>query len=87
LLTVHGAAVDVTPTEFSLLRALMEKPDPAFTRAELIKNNLGYTYEGLERTLESHIRNLRRKIEANPAQPRYLETVFGVGYRFNRGEP
>lgn len=77
-LDVQGSAVEATPTEFELLRALMENPDHAFTRAELIEQALGYSYEGLERTLDSHIKNLRKKIGAN-----YIETVFGVGYRFN----
>ena len=87
LLSVRGAAVDLTPTEFSILQTLMENADHAFTRTELIEKALGYTYEGMERTLDSHIKNLRKKIEADPAQPRYLETVFGVGYRFNKSEP
>ncbi len=84
-LTVDGEPADVTPTEFALLRALMANPNHAFTRSELIERALGYSYEGLERTLDSHIKNLRRKVEADPAQPRYIETVFGVGYRL-RGE-
>ncbi len=87
LLSVRGAAVDLTPTEFSILQALMENPDHAFTRTELIEKALGYTYEGMERTLDSHIKNLRKKIETDPTQPRYLETVFGVGYRFKKSEP
>ena len=78
---VDGRPVDLTPTEFALLRALMEAPQHAFTRAELIEKALGYAYEGFERTLDSHIKNLRRKVEADPARPRYIETVFGVGYR------
>jgi two-component system alkaline phosphatase synthesis response regulator PhoP len=86
LLSVRGAAVDLTPTEFSVLQALMENPEHAFTRTELIEKALGYTYEGMERTLDSHIKNLRKKIETDPAQPRYLETVFGVGYRFKKSE-
>jgi two-component system alkaline phosphatase synthesis response regulator PhoP len=86
LLSVRGIAVSLTPTEFSILRTLMENPDHAFTRSELIEKVLGYTYEGLDRTLDSHIKNLRKKIEVDPAHPCFLETVFGVGYRFNRGE-
>ncbi|MBP7693922.1 MAG: response regulator transcription factor [Anaerolineales bacterium] len=85
-LGVDGAAVDLTPTEFALLRTLLEAPNHAFTRSELIEKALGYMYEGFERTLDSHIKNLRRKIEADPAQPRYIETVFGVGYRLREGE-
>lgn len=74
---VDGEAVDMTPTEFEVLRVLMESPDHAFTRGELIEQALGYAYEGMERTLDSHIKNLRKKIGANG-----IETVFGVGYRF-----
>jgi len=78
--------MDLTPTEFELLRALMENPGHAFTRSELIEKGLGYTYEGLDRTLDSHIKNLRRKIEPDPSNPTYIQTVYGVGYRL-RGEP
>lgn len=86
-LYVDNQPVDLTPTEFALLRALLEAPNHAFTRAELIEKALGYAYEGFDRTLDSHIKNLRRKIEADPAKPRYIETVFGVGYRLREGEP
>jgi two-component system alkaline phosphatase synthesis response regulator PhoP len=82
----HTAAIDdrpldLTPTEFDLLRVLMQNPERAFTRGELIEKTVGYGYEGLERTVDSHIKNLRKKIEVDPAKPEYLETVFGVGYR------
>jgi two-component system alkaline phosphatase synthesis response regulator PhoP len=73
--------VELTATEFEFLRALMEYPDHAFTRLELIEHALGYEYEGLERTVDSHIKNLRRKIEPDPKKPTYIETVYGVGYR------
>lgn len=79
--SVAGRPVDLTPTEFDLLRALMQHPNRAFTRGELIDVALGYVYEGFERTIDSHIKNLRRKIEPDPANPTYIETVFGVGYR------
>ena len=79
--SVEGRAVETTPTEFALLRALMENPNHAFTRGELIEKALGYNYEGLDRTVDSHIKNLRKKIEGDPSQPEYIETVFGVGYR------
>lgn len=79
---VDGQAVELTATEFDILRALLESPGYAFTRVELIERAMGYTYESLERTLDSHIKNLRRKIELNPRQPRYIQTVYGVGYRF-----
>jgi two-component system alkaline phosphatase synthesis response regulator PhoP len=79
-------SVDLTATEFEFLRALMEHPNHAFTRLELIERALGYEYEGLERTVDSHIKNLRRKIEPDPKNPTYIETVYGVGYRL-QGEP
>ncbi len=82
----HTAAIDdrpldLTPTEFDVLRVMLQNPDRAFTRGELIEKTVGYGYEGLERTVDSHIKNLRKKIEVDPAKPEYLETVFGVGYR------
>ncbi|MBI5652405.1 MAG: response regulator transcription factor [Chloroflexi bacterium] len=79
--SINGTALETTPTEFALLKTLMENPNHAFTRGELIEKSLGYSYEGLERTLDSHIKNLRKKIEDDPTEPEYIETVFGVGYR------
>lgn len=79
--TRGGEPVDLTPTEFALLRAFMENPGHAFTRMELIEKALGYAYEGMDRTIDSHIKNLRRKIEPDPRHPTYIETVYGVGYR------
>ena len=79
--TVAGRAVDLTPTEFDLLRALMENPGYAFTRDELMEKGLGYAYTGMGRTLDSHVKNLRHKIEPDPKNPIYIETVYGVGYR------
>jgi len=78
---LSGQPVELTPTEYDLLRTLMENPGYAFTRLELIEQGLGYEYEGLERTLDSHIKNLRKKIEPDPKQPTYIQTVYGVGYR------
>jgi two-component system, OmpR family, alkaline phosphatase synthesis response regulator PhoP len=85
--TIDQRPLDLTPTEFAVLRVLMQNPDRAFTRGELIEAALGYHYEGLERTIDSHIKNLRKKIEADPSQPQYLETVFGVGYRLTEYQP
>ncbi len=79
--TIDDRPIELTPTEFEVLRVLMQHPDRAFTRGELIDAAVGYGYEGLERTIDSHIKNLRKKIEVDPARPEYLETVFGVGYR------
>jgi len=83
--TRAGQALDVTPTEFDLLKVLMEYPGHAFTRAELIEKGLGYTYDGLDRGIDSHIKNLRKKIEPDPVNPTYIQTVYGVGYRLGIG--
>ncbi|MBC7314933.1 MAG: response regulator transcription factor [Chloroflexi bacterium] len=80
--TVRGEAVSLTPSEFDLLAALMSAPGRVFTRLELLEQVQGTLYEGYERTIDVHIRNLRAKIEPNPKNPRYIETVYGVGYRF-----
>ena len=78
---VDGRSIDLTPTEFSLLRTLMEHAGYVFTRSELVRKGLGANFEGIERTLDSHIRNLRQKIEPDPKNPTYIHTVYGVGYR------
>lgn len=83
--TINDHPLDLTPTEFNLLRVLVENPGHAFTRLELIEKGLGYAYEGLERTVDSHIKNLRKKIGVDPDDPVYIETVYGVGYRL-RGD-
>jgi len=82
---IDGRPVELTPTEFNILQALMENPGHAFTRLELIEK-VGYAYEGMERTLDSHIKNLRKKIEPDPSNPTYIHTVFGVGYRMSLRE-
>jgi DNA-binding response OmpR family regulator len=73
---------DLTPSEFDLLAALMSAPGRAFSRLELLDRLQGTTYEGYERTIDVHVKNLRAKIEPDPSKPRYVETVYGVGYRF-----
>jgi len=78
--------LELTPTEYALLRTLMENVNHVFSRLELIEKALGDDYEGLERTVDSHIKNLRRKVEADIANPTYIETIFGVGYRIRSGE-
>lgn len=80
-LMVNGELVELTPSEFELIRVLMESPGYAFTRDELLEKSLGYSYEGLGRTLDSHIKNLRRKIEPDPRSPVYIQTIYGVGYK------
>jgi DNA-binding response OmpR family regulator len=78
---VEGRPVSLTPSEFELLTALMEAPGRVFSREQLLERLQGNTFEGVERTIDVHIRNLRKKIERDPARPQYIETVFGVGYR------
>lgn len=78
---VQGRLVELTPTEFNLLHTLIEQAGYVFTRAQLISRGLGADYEGIDRTLDSHIRNLRQKIEPDPRNPTYIHTVYGVGYR------
>lgn len=80
-----GQALDLTPTEFNLLAAMAAQPGRTFTRLQLLEISQGTAYEGYERTVDAHIKNLRAKIEADPRHPRYVETVFGVGYRFRKG--
>ncbi len=76
--------IELTPTEFSLLATLAAQPGRAFSRLQLLEASQGAAYEGYERTIDAHIKNLRSKIEPDPKNPRYIETVFGVGYRFAR---
>ncbi len=86
MVEVSGQSVGLTPTEFSLLQALAEYPGHALTRMELIEKGLGYSYDGMDRTVDSHIKNLRRKLGSAGASPDLIETVFGVGYRLRVAE-
>ena len=79
---VGERTVELTPTEFDLLVVLARHPGRVFTRLELLDRVQGYAFEGYERTVDAHVKNLRKKIEPVPRQPRYLLTVFGVGYKF-----
>ena len=80
--TRAGRDLELTPTEFGLLAALMEHPGRVMSRLRLLESAQGDAYEGYERTVDVHIKNLRRKIEPDPKNPRYIVTVFGVGYKF-----
>ncbi len=80
-LTVSGRAIDLTPTEFHLLATMARQPGRVFTRGQLLDAIHGVAFESYERAIDAHIKNLRRKIEPDPRAPRYLLTVFGVGYR------
>ncbi len=81
--TVGDRPVDVTPTEFHLLAALARQPGRIFTRAQLLDAVRGVAIESYERAIDAHVKNLRRKIEPNPREPRYVLTVYGVGYKFS----
>jgi two-component system, OmpR family, alkaline phosphatase synthesis response regulator PhoP len=81
MLTVDGREVELTPTEFKLLAVLMAYPGQTLTRDELLEAALGYAYAGIGRALDTHIRNLRRKIEPDPNAPTYVQTIYGIGYR------
>ena len=76
--------VDLTPSEFDILAALMTSPGRVYSRLDLLDIIQGVRYEGYERTIDTHIKNLRGKIETEPREPQYIETVYGVGYRFKR---
>jgi DNA-binding response OmpR family regulator len=81
---VGGLFVDLTPSEFDILTALITSPGRVYSRLDLLDIIQGVRYEGYERTIDTHIKNLRAKIEPEPRMPRYIETVYGVGYRFRR---
>ena len=81
---VGGQPVDLTPNEYRLLATLARYPGRVYSRFELISHVQGYDYEGYERTIDAHVKNLRKKIEVDPRHPRYVETVFGAGYRLSR---
>jgi DNA-binding response OmpR family regulator len=79
---LQGRRVDLTPTEFRLLEILASHPNQVFTRMQLIDRVQGHAFEGFERTVDAHIKNLRGKVEPDPRNPRYILTVYGVGYKF-----
>ncbi len=79
--TFHGERLDLTPSEFDLLAILIARPGRVFTRMELLEQLQGEAFAAYERTIDVHIKNLRAKLESNPREPRYIETVYGIGYR------
>ena len=81
--SADGVPAALTPSEFDLLHVLMPAPNRVFSRSELLLKLQGTTFEGVERTIDVHIRNLRTKIESDPSNPQYIVTVFGVGYKFD----
>jgi DNA-binding response OmpR family regulator len=81
---LSGKEIELTPTEFDLLAYLARHPGQVFTRLQLLREVQGYTYDAFARTIDTHVKNLRRKLEEDPKKPRYIQTVHGVGYRFAR---
>jgi DNA-binding response OmpR family regulator len=84
---VDGQPIELTPSEFKLLLALARSPGRVFSRFELINRVQGHDYDGYERTIDAHVKNLRRKIEPDATRPRYVQTVHGVGYRLSETTP
>jgi DNA-binding response OmpR family regulator len=82
--TMGENPVNLTPSEFDILHLFMSSPGRVYSRSDILLQTQGSTYEGVERTVDVHIRNLRSKIEKDPSSPKYIETVFGVGYRFRQ---
>ena len=80
--TRAGEPLHLTRTEFNLLATLAQHPGQTFTRAQLLDRVHGVAYDGYDRSIDAHIKNLRRKLEADPAEPRYVLTVYGIGYKF-----
>jgi DNA-binding response OmpR family regulator len=80
--TVAGQPIDLTATEFHLLATLARQPGRIFSREQLLEAIHGVAFDGYDRSVDSHVKNLRRKIEPDPRQPYYIQTVYGVGYRF-----
>ena len=84
--SLAGKPLNLTSVEFKLLGVLAKEPGRVFSRAQLIDNALGYDFEGFDRTIDVHILNLRRKLETDPSRPKYIKTVYGVGYKFLEGK-
>jgi DNA-binding response OmpR family regulator len=81
---VGERSIDLTPSEFDLLAALMTTPGRVFSRLDLLDVIQGVRYEGYERTIDTHVKNLRAKVEEDPRNPHHIETVYGVGYRLSK---
>jgi len=78
----NGQIIDVTPTEFKILELLASNIGKVYSRLQIVEQTQGYTYEGYERTIDAHIKNLRRKVENDPKEAQYIQTVYGIGYKF-----
>lgn len=83
--TQNNQFIELTPTEFKILELLITNIGKVFSRLQMVEQTQGYIFEGYERTIDAHVKNLRRKLELNPKQPRYIQTVYGIGYKFAGG--
>lgn len=82
-LVIQGSqSLELTPTEFKILELLAVNAGKVFSRLQIVEQTQGYTFEGYERTIDAHVKNLRRKLENNPKEPQYIQTVYGIGYKF-----
>jgi len=81
--SLSGKLMPLTPTEFKLLETFVRSPERTFTRQELVERVFGWDYEGLERTVDAHIMNLRKKLNPDRKRPSFISTVFGIGYKFS----
>lgn len=79
--TINGLPIELTPTEYKIMELFLTHPGQVFSRLQLIEKAQGYAFEGYERTVDSHIKNLRKKIDASPSAPYYIRTIYGVGYK------
>ena len=80
--TLTSGPVTLTPTEFKILHAMTDRPEVVLSRTQLVNQAQGYGFEGYERTIDAHVQNLRQKIEADPKNPEFVKTVYGMGYKF-----
>lgn len=85
IVEVAGRTVDLTPTEFDILTVLASQPKRVLSRLQIMEQSQGSAFEGYERTIDAHIKNIRMKLEKNPKKPAYIKTVFGIGYKFEEG--
>ena len=81
--SIDGVTLDLTPTEYKIFELLASRPGQVFTRFQMVEQVQGVAFEGYERTIDAHVKNLRRKIDDNPKDPRIIQTVYGVGYKFS----
>jgi len=82
---LDGKSLDLTTVEFKILGILAKEPERVFSRAQLIEKAVGYDFEGFDRTIDVHIHNLRRKLEPDPNHPKFIKTIYGIGYKFSAG--